>query len=64
MADKPVMKDWRVGDSGAKPEMREVNFDGKNFIPCAIWQRDKLIVGQRIEGSPAATATFCEPPAL
>ena len=26
------------------------NFDGKNFIPCAIWKRDKLSVGRRIEG--------------
>ena len=30
--------------------MRQVNFDGKSFIPCAIWQRDKLSVGRRING--------------
>jgi N-methylhydantoinase A len=50
VADKPVMQDLNVQESEPAPEIRQVNFDGKNFIPCAIWQRDKLRVGQRIEG--------------
>jgi N-methylhydantoinase A len=50
VADKPVMKDLDGEELGAQPEVRHVNFDGKNFIPCTIWQRDRLSVGQRIAG--------------
>jgi N-methylhydantoinase A len=50
VADKPVMNDVQGEESAAGPELRQVNFDGQSFIPCAVWQRDKLSVGQRIEG--------------
>jgi N-methylhydantoinase A len=50
VADKPVMQDMRNGNSPSATEIREVNFDGKNFVPCEIWQRDKLGAGVRING--------------
>ena len=50
VADKPSMNDVRAGDLDFTPETREVIFDGKNFISCAIWPREKLNVGVRIEG--------------
>jgi N-methylhydantoinase A len=50
VADKPVMTDLHGEDAAAGPETRQVNFDGKSFIPCAIWQRDKLSIGRRIDG--------------
>jgi N-methylhydantoinase A len=50
VADKPVMKDLQADKSALVPETREVNFDGKNFVPCAIWQRDKLGADVRING--------------
>jgi N-methylhydantoinase A len=50
VTDKPVMTDLQAGYSDLEPETRHVNFDGKNFVPCSIWQRDKLRAGQRING--------------
>jgi N-methylhydantoinase A len=50
VADKPVMADLPEGDAAHEPETRQVNFDGKSFVPCAIWQRDRLGVGVRIDG--------------
>jgi N-methylhydantoinase A len=50
VTDKPHMDEVEAGASGAAAEFRDVNFDGRNFIPCAIWQRDKLDVGVRIDG--------------
>lgn len=50
MADKPVLKSLNGEGAGAPPEVRQVNFDGKDFIPCKIWQRGTLSVGQRIDG--------------
>jgi N-methylhydantoinase A len=50
VADKPSMNDVEAGDLNCTVETREVNFDGKNFISCAIWQREKLNVGLRING--------------
>ena len=50
VADKPSMNDVMAGDLDFTPETRQVNFDGKNFISCAIWPRDKLNVGVRIDG--------------
>ena len=49
-ADKPVMTDLQAGNSDLEPETRQVNFDGKNFVPCLIWQRDKLHADLRING--------------
>jgi N-methylhydantoinase A len=51
VADKPVMHDLRASDAAHAPETREVNFDGKTFIQCAIWQRDKLSPDERINGA-------------
>jgi N-methylhydantoinase A len=50
VADKPVMKDLQGNGSTAEPETRAVNFDGKTFVSCAIWQRDKLGADVRIDG--------------
>jgi N-methylhydantoinase A len=50
IADKPVLKELDGKISGTSPEVRPVNFDGKDFIPCVIWQRGTLSVGQRIDG--------------
>jgi len=50
VADKPVMQGLPAGNSAPAPETREVNFDGKTFIPCAIWQRDQLSADKRITG--------------
>jgi N-methylhydantoinase A len=50
VADKPSMNDVKAGDLDFTRETREVIFDGKNFISCAIWPREKLNVGVRIEG--------------
>jgi N-methylhydantoinase A len=50
VADKPSMNDVEAGGVVLTPETREVNFDGRNFIPCAIWPREKLNVGLRING--------------
>jgi N-methylhydantoinase A len=50
VADKPVMSDLQGNDSDVKPETRQVNFDGKNFLPCSIWQRDELCADVRING--------------
>jgi N-methylhydantoinase A len=50
VADKPRMNDAAAGDPDFVPETREVNFDGKSFISCAIWRRDKLSAGARIDG--------------
>ena len=50
IADKPVLKHLNGENSGASPESRQVNFDGRDFIPCEIWQRGTLSVGQRIDG--------------
>jgi N-methylhydantoinase A len=50
VADKPKMNEVEEGSLDVIPETREVNFDGKNFTSCAIWQRDKLNVGVRING--------------
>jgi N-methylhydantoinase A len=50
VADKPSMNDVAAGDSNFTPETRQVNFDGKTFISCAIWPREKLNVGVRIDG--------------
>jgi N-methylhydantoinase A len=50
LADKPVMTDLQAGYSDLEPENRQVNFDGKNFVPCTIWQRDKLRANVRING--------------
>jgi N-methylhydantoinase A len=50
VADKPSMNDVTAGDLNFTPEIREVNFDGMNFISCAIWPREKLNVGVRIDG--------------
>jgi N-methylhydantoinase A len=49
-ADKPVMTDLQTGNPDLEPETRQVNFDGKNFVPCSIWQRDKLHADLRING--------------
>src|SRR5262249_25116256 len=50
VADKPTMNDVEQGNFDLVPETRDVNFDGKSFVPCAIWQRDKLNAGARIDG--------------
>jgi N-methylhydantoinase A len=50
IADKPVMKELQAGKAAAEPETRDVNFDGKNFVACAIWQRDTLSAGVLIAG--------------
>jgi N-methylhydantoinase A len=50
VAEKPNMKELNPGATDAKAETRSVNFDGKTFVPCAIWQRDSLGVGVRIDG--------------
>jgi N-methylhydantoinase A len=50
VADKPSMNDVAAGPAAFAPETRQVNFDGKNFISCTIWPREKLNVGQRIDG--------------
>jgi N-methylhydantoinase A len=50
VAEKPVMRDLQVRNSASKVETRQVNFDGKNFIPCSIWRRDQLRKGVRIDG--------------
>lgn len=49
VTDKPAMQDMQAANS-AEPETRDVNFDGKNFVPCAIWQRDRLSMGVHING--------------
>jgi N-methylhydantoinase A len=50
VADKPVMQDMQRGNSVPASEIRKVNFDGKTFVPCVIWQRDKLDADVRIDG--------------
>jgi N-methylhydantoinase A len=50
VADKPTISDAETVSSDCIPEVRDVNFDGRNFISCAIWQRKKLNVGVRIDG--------------
>ncbi len=50
VADKPVINDLHKDTAAAEPEIRDVNFDGRNFVPCAIWQRDKLGAAVRIDG--------------
>jgi N-methylhydantoinase A len=50
VADKPVMNVLQANGSDVKPETRQVNFDGKSFLPCSIWQRDKLRADVRING--------------
>jgi N-methylhydantoinase A len=50
VAEKPRMDDVKAAVPDCKPEIRSVNFDGANFIPCAIWQRDRLGTGLRIAG--------------
>jgi N-methylhydantoinase A len=50
VTDKPHMDEVAAGASGVVAESRDVNFDGRNFIPCAIWRREKLSVGVRIDG--------------
>jgi N-methylhydantoinase A len=50
VADKPSMNDIEPGELAFTPETRGVNFDGKNFVSCAIWPREKLNVGLRIDG--------------
>jgi N-methylhydantoinase A len=50
IADKPVLKTLNGAGAAASPEIRQVNFDGKDFIACAIWQRGTLSVGQRVDG--------------
>jgi N-methylhydantoinase A len=50
VAEKPRMDDVKAAVPGCKPEIRSVNFDGTNFMPCAIWQRDRLGIGLRIDG--------------
>ena len=50
VAEKPRMDDVKTAVPDCKPEIRSVNFDGANFIPCAIWQRDRLGTGLRIDG--------------
>jgi N-methylhydantoinase A len=49
-ANKPVMNDLQDGSPAVEREIRAVNFDGKTFVPCAIWQRDKLSADVRIDG--------------
>jgi N-methylhydantoinase A len=50
VADKPVMANLKVDNSVHESETRRVNFDGKSFVPCAVWQRGRLGVGVRIDG--------------
>ena len=50
VTDKPHMDEVEAGALGVAAKSRDVNFDGKTFIPCAIWQREKLNVGVRIDG--------------
>jgi N-methylhydantoinase A len=50
VAEKPAMNDLETTSSASKAETRKVNFDGKNFVPCSIWQRDQLREGVRIDG--------------
>jgi N-methylhydantoinase A len=64
VADKPVMKELQTGKAAVEPETRPVNFDGKSFVPCAIWQRDTLGVGVHIAGpaiieESASTTVVC-----
>jgi N-methylhydantoinase A len=44
------MQDMQRGNSVPASEIRKVNFDGKTFVPCVIWQRDKLDADVRIDG--------------
>jgi N-methylhydantoinase A len=50
VAEKPRMDAVKAAVPDCKPEIRSVNFDGANFIPCTIWQRDRLGIGFRIAG--------------
>jgi N-methylhydantoinase A len=64
VADKPVMKELQAGNATVEPETRHVNFDGKSFVPCTIWQRDTLSAGVHISGpaiieESASTTVVC-----
>lgn len=64
VADKPVMAKLHEGNAAAEPETRQVSFNGMTFVPCAIWQRDVLSAGMRIDGpaiieESASTTVVC-----
>jgi N-methylhydantoinase A len=64
VADKPVIRELQAGKAAVEPETRHVNFDGKSFVPCTIWQRDTLSAGVHIAGpaiieESASTTVVC-----
>ncbi|MSQ70547.1 MAG: hydantoinase/oxoprolinase family protein [Betaproteobacteria bacterium] len=65
VAERPPVERIRSADKPPRPASRKVNFDGANFIPCNVWQRDELSPGYRIEGpgiiEEAASTTVLPP---
>ena len=63
VAERPPVERIAGGAGAPNPGSRKVNFDGKNFVACDIWQRGELPPGYRIEGpaiieEPASTTVL------
>ena len=66
VAQRPPMAPIKAaGSASPTASMRPVNFDGLNFTPCAVWQRETLPPGHQIEGpeiiEEAASTTVVPP---